>query len=356
MPRIYFVTNLYPTTEKPYFGTFVKNSAEQLSANEWEVSILSLTHFGSGLLGYLKFYLQSFKQLIRAEGIAYVHYVSHSSMPVILACLVNKKLNMVLHYHGSDAFPEKHEGTFRRWIKYRLCKVANRQAVAVIAPSEYFAEQLADKFHLNKSILTVSPSGGIDTSVFYPDSGREQSYIKRILFAGRMIEEKGCILAAKTAKTVLTQVQDVHFSFVGSGPLSEQVEAMLADERKISLCVFSPSVSQKRLAEYFRESDFFLFPSIREGESLGLVLVEAMACGCIPVAFDNGAVSELLGSSASVLICDREDNYIDHVQRVLSMSQQEIARVREALQLQAVKYRAEVVGKALSDSLSKVAA
>lgn len=354
MNVVYFVTNLFPTEKQPYFGTFVKNAAEQLSANGWQVSVLSLTNFGSGLLGYLRFYIQSFKQLVGVEGLVYVHYVSHSSIPVIFASLVNHRLNVVLHYHGSDAFPEKHEGRLRRLLKYIVCKMANRCAVAVVAPSEYFANQLVNKFNLERRTLIVSPSGGVDSLVFYPDIRRAESQTRRILFAGRLIEEKGCTLAAKAAKTVLAQTKNVHFSFVGSGPLSEQVETLLNDEKNASLCEFSPSVSQKRLADYFRESDYFLFPSIREGESLGLVLVEAMACGCIPIAFDNGAVKEVVGVHADVLVCARDANYIAHVQEILGMSDDALTRIREDLKLRADNYRGDVVGEKLSLALAEL--
>jgi glycosyltransferase involved in cell wall biosynthesis len=57
------------------------------------------------------------------------------------------------------------------------------------------------------------------------------------------------------------------------------------------------------------EADVFLFPSIREGESLGLVLVEAIFCGCIPLAIENGAVSEVLAGPMGIDLSVREEDY-----------------------------------------------
>ena len=197
--NITFVANLYPTDEKPFIGTFVKNSVEEFKSLGLAVKTLVLPQFGSGITGYLKFYVTTCYQMSRYQGTAYVHYISHSAPPIILAKALNPSLRVVLHYHGSDAFPEKHEGRLRCWIKRKICCLANKAASQIVVPSNFFAKKIADRFSINVDDIVISPSGGIDLSVFYPDKTKTISNIKSILFAGRMIEGKGCLIAAETA-------------------------------------------------------------------------------------------------------------------------------------------------------------
>ena len=48
-------------------------------------------------------------------------------------------------------------------------------------------------------------------------------------------------------------------------------------------------LSQKELANIYNILDLFIFPTERASESLGLVAIEAMACGCPVIASDYAA-------------------------------------------------------------------
>ena len=52
-------------------------------------------------------------------------------------------------------------------------------------------------------------------------------------------------------------------------------------------------VPQERLWEAFARADVFVFPAT--GEGLGMVVVEAMLCGCVPVVVDDGPLPDLVG-------------------------------------------------------------
>ncbi len=348
--KIVYVTNLYPTESRPYFGTFVENSAEGLRACGWDVTVLALPHFGEGAIAYIKFYFAVFKFLMGYSGIVYVHYISHSSLPVSLAKIFNKKLKIVLHYHGSDAFPESHEGKFRGVIKDTVCKLANRSAVAMAAPSIYFANKLSSKFGLGVNQIIVSPSGGFNPEVFHPPaekpSGRDG--IIRVLFASRMLEEKGCLIAAKAALLIADKHLNVEFSFVGYGPLQGKVHQILEDLVSQGRCKLYGLLPQSELAAKFGEADLFLFPSYREGESLGLVVVEAMACGAFPLAFDRGALREFLGGVERESLCSGLSDFSGLVNKTLSRDLSELGGLQSRVSALAGKYECKRVAEDLS--------
>lgn len=302
--RVLVVANMYPTKRSPYFGTFVKSCVDGYRSQGVDVDIAVLTH--KGIRGYLAFYFTAFiKAVFRKYDYIHVHYVTHSSPPVYMASIFRRN-KILLNFHGSDAFPEEYESPIRRKIKHRICILALKRAYRVIVPSAYFENKIASAYGA-KNII-ISPSGGVDKSLFKyrAASGRT------VMFAGRMIKEKGAIIAASAIRDNMSLIQKV--IIVGEGPVLPEVKSILKDIE----VEYLPLLPREQLADKMTEADVFLFPSIREGESLGLVLVEAIFCGCIPLAIVNGAVSEILSGSFGAKLAVREMEYTKALGELLS--------------------------------------
>lgn len=280
--KVLVVSNMYPTKAKPYFGTFVKACVEGYRTQD--VSVETSVINGSGLLPYLRFYFVTFlKCVLNRYDFVHVHYVTHSVPPVYFANIIRKQ-KVLLNFHGSDAFPEAYEAPLRRKLKRFICNKSIRVAVASIVPSLYFKNKMELAYPNIK--IVVSPSGGVNKKLFKPSIKSGAT----VLFAGRMIEEKGPLIAAEAVKSNSSKIARV--IFIGDGPLLGEVKSILGGEGVNA--EYYGMLPHDKLAALMGESDIFLFPSTREGESLGLVLVESIFCGCIPLAIDNGAVSEII--------------------------------------------------------------
>jgi glycosyltransferase involved in cell wall biosynthesis len=73
----------------------------------------------------------------------------------------------------------------------------------------------------------------------------------------------------------------------------------------------------QRLALYYSAADLLCFPSLYGG--FGLVLIEAMACGCPPVVFDYAAMNELVTDDSGYLVVEPSaEAYSAIVQKALS--------------------------------------
>ncbi len=301
--KVLIVANMYPTPQKPYFGTFVKACVDGYVSQGVETEVAAIR--GGGVKAYLAFYLAVFfKCLMGKYDFVHVHYVTHSVPPVYLASLF-KRFKVLLNFHGSDAFPESYESNFRRKIKRKICQLALKKSYGVIVPSKYFKEKLAASYDVRNII--VSPSGGVDKLLFKfkAASGRT------VLFAGRMIEEKGPLRAAQAIKDNINSIDRI--IMVGEGPEVPRVKAIL----KGLDVEYYGMLPRAELAAKMTEADLFLFPSTREGESLGLVLVEAIFSGCIPIAVLNGAVTEILTNTEGVKFAARADEFSVCVGKVL---------------------------------------
>jgi glycosyltransferase involved in cell wall biosynthesis len=73
--------------------------------------------------------------------------------------------------------------------------------------------------------------------------------------------------------------------------------------------VFTGQIPRKSLYRFYSAGDLFAFPGIRE--SLGMVYLEAQACGLPVVAYDNGGVPEVVrnGETGSLVPLMDEDAF-----------------------------------------------
>jgi len=115
-----------------------------------------------------------------------------------------------------------------------------------------------------------------------------------VCFAGKISQAKG----VKSLLCAMAQVQTkqpVHLYLAGGSAEEDEVEEIhqMAEELREKhgyQTAFLGKLPQRELAECYRKCQVFVLPSFYEG--LPLVLLEAMACGCLAVAADWEGVKE----------------------------------------------------------------
>lgn len=304
--KVLVVSNMYPNERKPYWGTFVKACVDGY-IREGVVTDISVIS-DSGIKGYLKFYMATFLKLLFGRyDVVHVHYVTHSVAPVLFARIF-RNFKIVLNFHGSDAFPEATEGKRRRAVKRRISNLAIKFSDLVVVPSEYFRLKMNASYDLNNAF--VSPSGGVDVNLFeFSANGG-----KKVLFAGRMLHEKGPVIAANAVKACWVDLDAA--TFIGDGPEKQNVVDILSS---LPITYFD-LLPHAELAKNMALHDIFLFPSTREGESLGLVIIESIFSGMIPLVMDNGAVKDIIPKKYHELLIANSSKQFDlKLSRLLGM-------------------------------------
>lgn len=318
--KIVIVSNMYPRDNEPFFGVFVERSVSAYREQGLDVEVISTR--SNGFLGYFIFYINVvLKLLCREVDVVHVHFVSHSVLPVLIAKLFKRKMKVIINFHGSDVVPRADENIFRVKIKQSICCIAVIISECVVVPTEYFKRVIIELFGKRYgSKIIVSPSGGVNELDFkYKFNGGN-----RVLFAGRLVEEKGVKLAIAAVKKLQLPLNDV--KFVGDGPLRDNVDKLFGDHSGSVKHMIAPSELALEMALH----DVFLFPSQRE--SLGLVLVEAVFSGMIPVVYRNGAAEEVIPLELhSLLIANSENEYVDKLRVILNLPVKEKAQLSSTL-------------------------
>jgi glycosyltransferase involved in cell wall biosynthesis len=135
-------------------------------------------------------------------------------------------------------------------------------------------------------------------AAFHPSVGRRAGP-HRALYVGRLADEKRVgDLAALAADP------NFELTVVGDGPARRTLVGRLPETT-----VFTGTLRGADLAAAYRAADLFVFPSVTD--TLGLVLLEALASGLPVLAADSPASREILGSSpAARLWTDGQANVL----------------------------------------------
>lgn len=290
--NVLLVANLYPDEIDPAKGVFVKNIENSLVEEGFNVTTIALKNkllFNSKLLSYFIFYLNIFiTVLTKKHDLLYPHYVSHCAPPILAARIIGFRPKIVSHVHGSDILSESGTRPHISYIKNYFAKNLLQSSKLIIAPSLYYKTVIADKFNIDPNLILVSPSGGVDLSVFHPviRTGEIRSTF-HLGFVSRLIEEKGVTDFLLLLSSLVKLGIPVKATIIGDGPLRNTIESFQPKQ----IINYIPSLKQDELASIYQQLDLFVFPTRRHAESLGLVGIEAMACG-VPVLAYRGAGPE----------------------------------------------------------------
>lgn len=119
---------------------------------------------------------------------------------------------------------------------------------------------------------------------------------KKFVFLGRLVSDKGVTLAVKAFDGFLKKAADSNatLTIIGEGPEKENLQQQAQQLGIADRIIFAGTKKGEELVNLLNEHEVILIPSVWE-EPFGLVALEGMACGCIPIASQSGGLSEAVG-------------------------------------------------------------
>lgn len=157
---------------------------------------------------------------------------------------------------------------------------------------------------LSDEPVTIIPNAVDLTEYKSPLRRNEKKKSKTIFYIGRLEGRKGVKYLLHAFQSLSAQNPYVKLIIAGDGPDREKLE-MLAGDLKLTNVEFKGYISKAEKIRYLKKADLLCAPSLY-GESFGIVLLEAMACGLVVVAGDNpGYKSVMQGFGAISLINPR---------------------------------------------------
>ncbi len=177
---------------------------------------------------------------------------------------------------------------------YAAARAVRDHVHAVVGVSPRIACDLIARKAFDTS-WTVSIPNAIETGRFNRAARKTTQDSPTVLFLGRMEDNaKGCLLLPRIFERVNRSGVQVRYVVAGDGPDLGELKRRCSS---LSNVHFSGSVSYEAVPAVLAQADIYLFPSRYEG--FGLSLVEAMACGCVPVASAIRGVTDTIVDNGS---------------------------------------------------------
>jgi glycosyltransferase involved in cell wall biosynthesis len=106
--------------------------------------------------------------------------------------------------------------------------------------------------------------------------------------------------------SVLEKQSNARLLIVGSGPRKADLLSASERLRLRDKVIFQDAVSQEELVRYYSMADVFVLPSVTtdkgETEGLGVVLLEAMACGVPVIGSAVGGIPDIIKDGETGLL------------------------------------------------------
>jgi glycogen(starch) synthase len=194
----------------------------------------------------------------------------------------------------------------------------------------------------------------VDLGLFHPPAQSEVRSGHKLLFVGRLVQEKGAHVAVAAVRELLRRGLAVRLDVAGVPcfPLSyaEAIERSAAEVDLAASVRLLGRVDNTDLAGVFRAGDILLFPSgVPEG--LPVTILEAMASGLAVVATAKGGSTDFLVHESNCLILRSATDALelaDHVERLIrddvlrrSLARGALIWVQENCSLEVVALRTE---------------
>lgn len=173
----------------------------------------------------------------------------------------------------------------------RLHNQLSIRATAIVTTSHYYAEML--RFPHGPPVQVVP--WGVDIR---PEPHRRRAGLAplRVLFVGQMRPYKGVewLLSAVAGR------HEIELTLVGNGAGMREYQLLAAGLGGENVRFAGRCTDAELHAEYDR-SDVIVLPSVTKAEAFGLVVLEGMAAGCVPVVSDLPGVRDLVSRTGIIV-------------------------------------------------------
>lgn len=250
-------------------------------------------------------------EIIRAERIDTVWFGAAAPLGLLAdACRRAGATRIVSTTHGHEV------GWSMLPVARQMLGRIGRSSDVVTYISQYTRSRFAAAFG-SQTAFERLPSG-VDIERFSPDFAAGRAIRQRygisasqplIVCISRLVRRKGQDMLICSMPTVLRQHPDARLLIVGVGPLKTKLENLAVKLGVAEQVIFAGKVPFADLPAYYNAATVFAMPARTRGrgldvEGLGIVYLEAQACGVPVIAGNSGGAPETVIDGETGIVVD----------------------------------------------------
>jgi colanic acid/amylovoran biosynthesis glycosyltransferase len=259
---------------------------------------LPLHLINSNTHNYVEDQVKALLNIVKREHITTV--VANLVIPALYATQYLKPFNIPIIgvLHSNDQF---HKGVITKFIHG---KTKNQLSTAV-SVSEYI-NTICESQNTNTQLLNI-PCG---TPEIENSTLRNSQEILKVIYAGRLVKEAKQVLKLTKAFCDASKINgNINFSIYGDGDKEQSIKALIKDEKATNNVTLFKALPPSQILNKIQEHHVFTLMSDYEG--MPIALMEAMACGLVPVCYiGEGGIDEIIEHGVNgFIVKDRSEDY-----------------------------------------------
>ena len=254
------------------------------------------------------------KKIIRNEGIATAAFGAAAPLGLLSSGMKRAGVKRTV------ALTHGHEVWWAKLFPFNLLLRRIGSTVDVLTYLGEFTRNAVSKgltANAQRAMVKIAP--GIDVDHFIPTDAsvlRKSLGIadkKVIVSVGRLVHRKGQDYLIQAMPEILKSVPIAHLLLVGEGPYREHLQNLVKQKRLEASVTFIGRIQYNDLPMYICAGDIFVMPCRSrlmglEVEGLGIVYLEASACGLPVLAGNSGGAPDAVVQNKTGLVVDGTDN------------------------------------------------
>ncbi|GEM_PF-3258126 len=169
------------------------------------------------------------------------------------------------------------------------------KASIILITLDYLRNSLPNRFHF-KTFTFFHNAVAIKDNLIKRNKTKEDTI--RFLFVGRLARFKGAELAIRALSQI--DFENFHFDIIGGDGEIEHLKKLTLDLKLTNKITFHGKLPRDQIDDFYRKSDIFLFPSIKE--ATGNVFLEAMSFSLPIISVNNGGPKYILPNEGTLRV------------------------------------------------------
>lgn len=180
-----------------------------------------------------------------------------------------------------------------------------KRSARILVQSKYTFKTITNYYKIDSSKVRVLPIP-VDTTRYHPLKNDSQPIERYILMVGRVDDRrKNTPFLVKAFDIIQREVPDVKLFLIGQTARNSRTKKLINQLNLNEKVILFGKVSNEKLIGFYRHAELFVLSSVQEG--LGIVYLEAMACGIPVVTTKCGGSEDIIIHGHNGYLVDQND-------------------------------------------------